>query len=492
MAAIYPFPAKSETERHSLVFCHSIIPINGNYRKIIVDKKKEIILIVEDEDIAQKNLEHILIKTGYDVVSVNNGSKAVDLLHSKNFDLVITDLKMEKVDGMQVLHKTKELQPYTEVIMITGYATIETSVQAMHDGAYYYVAKPYKIGEVRQITKEALLKRRLRLENIELKETLKKQKKISNIVGQSKVMIDVKKTIHQIASSDINVLVLGESGTGKELVARSIHQLSLRSKKKFIAFNCGSFTEELMSNELFGHEKEAFTGAKKTKSGLIKVADGGTVFLDEIGDMPLSMQVKLLRVIQEKEVLPVGGETPVSVDVRFIAATHHDLKEDVEKDHFRQDLFYRLNVITIKLPSLTDRHGDIPLLAHHFLAQKNKAMNKDIQNIPKESMELLCQYCWPGNIRELENVIERAVVLANGPDITVSELPEYICNLSIETYRRNDSDLPTLEDQEKNYIKWVLGKCEGNKTKAARIMSIDRVSLWRKMKRFGMNDASNV
>jgi DNA-binding NtrC family response regulator len=451
-----------------------------------VKNSKEIILVVEDEDIARKNLEHILIKTGYDVVAVNNGQKAIDMLQSQKFDLVITDLKMDKVDGMQVLHKTKTLQPYTEVIMITGYATIETSVQAMHDGAYYYIAKPYNIGEVRQITKEALLKRRLRLENIELKETLKKQQKISSIVGQSKVMMEIQKTIHQIAPSDINVLILGESGTGKELVARSIHRFSPRSEKEFIAFNCGSFTEELMANELFGHEKDAFTGATKAKAGLIKTADGGTVFLDEIGDMPLSMQVKLLRVIQEKEVLPVGGETPVPVDVRFIAATHRELKQDVEKGHFRQDLFYRLNVITIKLPSLIERNGDIPLLAYHFLFQKSKDMSKDVQLIQKECMELLCQYGWPGNIRELENVIERAVALTNGPEITVNELPEYISNLSIETYRRHDQKLPTLEEQEKNYIKWVLDKCEGNKTRAAKIMGIDRVSLWRKIKRFGL------
>jgi DNA-binding NtrC family response regulator len=451
-----------------------------------VEKNKETILVVEDEDIARKNLEHILVKTGYDVVSVNNGQKAIDLLQSQNFDLVITDLKMEKVDGMQVLHKTKALQPYTEVIMITGFATIETSVQAMHDGAYYYIAKPYNIGEVRQITKEALLKRRLRIENIELKEILKKHQKISSIVGQSKVMMEVQNTIYQIAPSDINVLILGESGTGKELVARSIHRFSPRSEKEFIAFNCGSFTEELMANELFGHEKDAFTGATRAKAGLIKTANGGTVFLDEIGDMPLSMQVKLLRVIQEKEILPVGSETSVPVDVRFIAATHRDLKEDVEKGHFRQDLFYRLNVITIKLPSLTERNGDIPLLAYHFLFQKSKGMNKEIQTIQKECMELLCQYGWPGNIRELENVIERAVALANGPEITVNELPEYISNLSVETYRRHDSEMPTLEEQEKKYIKWVLDKCEGNKTKAAKIMGIDRVSLWRKIKRFGL------
>jgi DNA-binding NtrC family response regulator len=245
-----------------------------------VEKNKEIILVVEDEDIARKNLKHILVKTGYEVISVNNGKKAIELLQSTSVDLVITDLKMEQVDGMQVLRKTKELQPYTEVIMITGYATVDSSVEAMHQGAYYYIAKPYKIGEVRKIAREALIKRQLQLENLELKETLKRCVQISSIVGKSSTMIEVQKTINQIAPSDINVLILGESGTGKELVARSIHQLSLRSEKKFIAFNCGSFTEDLMANELFGHEKDAFTGATKAKAGLIKVADGGTVFLE--------------------------------------------------------------------------------------------------------------------------------------------------------------------------------------------------------------------
>lgn len=447
---------------------------------------KEKIVVVEDEEISRKNLEHILQKEGYDVISVDSGAKALDLLKSQSFDLVITDLKMKQVDGMQVLRKTRELQPYTEVIMITGYATVESSVKAMREGAYYYIAKPYKIDEVRKIAKEALLKRKLWLENIELRDTLKKHQQIPFIVGKSEAMVNVQKTIRQIAPADINVLILGESGTGKELVARAIHNLSLRSDKRFIAFNCGSFTEELMANELFGHAKDAFTGATKAKAGLIKVADGGTVLLDEIGDMPLSMQVKLLRVIQEKEVLPVGGENPVPVDVRFIAATHRDLKEDVEKGHFRQDLYYRLNVITIHAPPLTDRNGDIPLLIHHFLAKKSQAMRKEIHNIDRDCMDLLCQYSWPGNVRELENIIERAVALENGPCIRAHDLPEYIRNLSVETYRRRSSEVPTLEEQEQNYIKWVLDKCEGNKTRAAKIMGIDRVSLWRKMKRFGI------
>jgi DNA-binding NtrC family response regulator len=442
------------------------------------------ILVVEDEDVARKNLEHILKKEGYGVISVNNGEKAIELLNTRTFDLVITDLKMKKVDGMQVLEKSRELQPYTEVIMVTGYATVNSAVHAMKEGAYHYIAKPYKIDEARKIVKEALTKRRLLLENIELKESLKKVQPIPSIVGKSAEMISIQKTIHQIASSDINVLILGESGTGKELVAKATHQLSARSDKRFVAFNCGSFTEDLMANELFGHEKGAFTGATGVKPGLVEAADGGTVFLDEVGDMPLTMQVKLLRLIQEKNFLRVGGVDPIPVDVRFIAATHRDLNEDVKNGYFRQDLFFRLNVITIHLPPLTDRNGDIPLLANHFLDQKSQAMKKDVRGIEREAMDLLCRYSWPGNVRELENVIERAVALENGPSILVADLPDYIRNLSIETYRQAASSTPTLEEQEKNYIQWVLKKCNGNKTQAAKIMGIDRVSLWRKMKRY--------
>jgi transcriptional regulator with PAS, ATPase and Fis domain len=301
-------------------------------------------------------------------------------------------------------------------------------------------------------------------------------------------MEEVKATARQVAPSDANILILGESGTGKELVAKAIHQLSLRSDKRFVAFNCGSLTEELMANELFGHEKGAFTGADRERSGLLETADGGTVFLDEIGDMPLTMQVKLLRVIQERELLRVGGTRPLRVDVRFVAATHRDLQADVQAGHFRQDLYYRLNVITIHLPPLTERRDDIPLLAHHFLKQISSSMNKAVTGIDPDAMELLGQYSWPGNVRELENIIERAVTLADRPTIGASHLPEYIRNLTIETYRYVSSDVPTLEEQEKRYIQWVLEKTEGNKTQAAKIMDIDRVSLWRKLKRYGLEE----
>ena len=453
-----------------------------------MDTPKDVILVVEDEDVARRNLERILKKDGYEVVSVDSGVKALDLLKKREFDLVLTDLRMKHVDGIQVLKSSQQQWPHTEVVMITGYATVNSAVEAMKEGAYHYVAKPYKIDEVRKIVQEALFKRKLQLENLELKETLKKVKQVPYIVGNSEAMRPVLDTIQQISASESNVLVLGESGSGKELVAKAIHHLSPRSEKRFVAFNCGSFTEELMANELFGHEKGAFTGAAKEKAGLVDVADGGTIFLDEIGDMPLTMQVKLLRVIQEREFLRVGGVDPISVDVRFIAATHRDLKEDVDKGHFRQDLYYRLNVISIHVPPLADRNGDIPLLAHYFLEKKSAAMKKQIREIDRQVMDLLCKYSWPGNVRELENVIERAVALENGPVIREEDLPDYIRDLSIETYRQHSSEIPTAEEQEKKYIKWVLDKCDGNRTKAAKIMGIDRVSLWRKLKRYGMEE----
>ena len=451
-----------------------------------MERGGEKILIVEDEELARKNLEHILKKEGYNTVSVKSGVKAIELLNQQTFDLVLTDLRMEKVDGIEVLKTSRKLQPFTEVIMITGYATVDSAVSSMKKGAYHYLAKPYKIDEVRIIVREALLKRRLQLENQELRDSLGKSRTIPHLVGKSKAIQSVAETIRQVSPLDINVLILGESGTGKELVAKAIHHLSPRSNNRFIAFNCGSFTEELMASELFGHEKGSFTGATRDKAGLLEVGDGGTIFLDEVGDMPLTMQVKLLRVIQEGEFLRVGGVNPIPVDTRFIGATHRDLEKDVEEGHFRQDLFYRLNVITIHLPPLAERNGDIPLLAYHFLSEKSKTIKKEVTEIDREALNLLSTYDWPGNVRELENVIERAVALAQGPSILPEDLPDSIRNLSIETYRSNPATVPTLEEQEKNYIRWVLEKADGNKTKASKIMGIDRVSLWRKIKRFGL------
>ena len=447
---------------------------------------EELVLVVEDESIARNNLVHILEKEGLRVVPASGGAEALDLLKNHTFDLVITDLKMAQVDGMAVLAQSRKIDPLAEVIMITGYATVDSAVRAMKAGAYHYIAKPFKLTAVRKIVAEALLKRRLQLENRQLKETLASTGQAPLIIGESTAMKAVMQTIHQIAPADTNVLVLGESGTGKELAARNIHHLSPRARRPFVAFNCGSFTEDLMANELFGHEKDAFTGASREKAGLLETADGGTVFLDEIGDMPQTMQIKLLRAIQEREVLRVGGVHPHPVDVRFIAATHRDLDEDIRQGLFRQDLYYRLNVITINLPALSCRDGDIPLLANYFLAIKRSAMHKTVRTIHPDALALLCRHSWPGNVRELENVIERGVALATDEAIMAHDLPDHLCNLSIETYRQPSGSIPTLIEQEQRYIRWVMEKCDGNKTRAAAIMGIDRVSLWRKLKRYGI------
>lgn len=446
------------------------------------------ILVIDDEAITLNNLSHILKKEGYDVVAVDSGTKALAQLGTMEFDLVITDYKMEKVDGLQVLARCRSLQPLTEVILITGYATVDMAVQAMRDGAYFYIAKPFKIEMVRKVVKEALFKRQLQTENRVLKQKLAGSRSIPTILGDSEAIRAVRRTIEQIAASDASVLIYGETGTGKELAAKAIHALSLRAEKKFVAFNCGALTEDLIANELFGHEKGSFTGAHQDKPGLLEIASGGTVFLDEIGDMPATMQVKLLRAIQEGEILRVGGVAPIAIDVRFIAATHRDLQREVSGGVFRQDLYYRLNVIELHLPPLAQRVGDMPVLIRHFIRTKSLAAQKEIQDIDPETMALLCQHSWPGNVRELENVIERAIAMSRGPKLRADELPEYINRLSIETYRQPDAAIPTLAEQEKRYIQWVLKKCNNNKTHAARVMGIDRVSLWRKLKRFHITE----
>ncbi len=448
----------------------------------------ETILVVEDDDLARRNLEHILKKEGYEVSSAPSGERAVALIEQREFDLIITDLKMKQVDGIQVLHKARAEQPHTEVIVITAYATVDSAVEAMREGAYHYIPKPYKIDLVRKLVREALLKKRLYLENQDLRRTLESLRDLDKplIIGQSEPVRRLVQIIEQVAPTDANVLLVGETGTGKELAARTIHQLSPRNSQPFVAFNCGALAEELLANELFGHEKEAYTGAATTRPGLIESADGGTVFLDEISDMPLNMQVKLLRVIEEKEVLRVGGTRPVPVNVRFIAAAARDLKSESEAGRFRPDLYYRLNVVTVNLPPLAERSADIPLLVHHFLARKSARAGRQIREVDPEAMKMLREYSWPGNVRELENIIERAVVLAKDDIIRVQDLPGDLLELSVRTFRPEHAELPTLEDQEIRYIKWVLNHTAWNKTKAAEILGIDRASLWRKIKRFNL------
>ncbi len=445
------------------------------------------ILIVDDEFIARENLEHVLQKEGYATVAVDSGVKALEELEKSEFDLVMTDLRMKVVDGMQVLERTKELYPDTEVIMITGYATVSSAVEAMQRGAYHYLAKPYKIDEVRILVRQALERRWLKQEVTELRHQVQSQKTMPLLIGNTPKMQALKSLIAQIAPTDCTVLILGETGTGKELVAKTIHRLSPRCLHRFLAINCGSFTEELLAHELFGHEKEAFTGARGVKKGLLEVAGGGTIFLDEIAEMSLTMQVKLLRVLQDRTFFRIGGTTEVPVDIRILAATNKDLKKEVERGAFRQDLYYRLNVITLEVPSLAERKDDIPLLSQHFLEKFSKAQGKQVERISPEVMNILTRYAFPGNVRELENIIERAVTLASGSSIELSHLPTDLREQRFDVQRRTKSDLLTLEEQEKEYIAWVLEEVQGNKTRAAEILGIDRVSLWRKLKRYGMD-----
>jgi len=444
------------------------------------------LLIIDDERIALRNLEHVMQKEGYEVTATQSGPNALKLLEDQPFDVVLTDLRMEKVDGMQILKKSRELYPDTEVIMITGYATLDSAVESMKHGAFYYIAKPFKLEEVRKVVKEAVHKVRLKTENRQLREQLESYQGKVKIITQDPNMQKLLETARQIAPTDCNVLITGESGTGKELFARFIHLNSKRAEGPFFAINCGAFTEELLSNELFGHEKGAFTGANSVKKGLLEMASGGTLFMDEVTEMPQSMQVKLLRVIQEKEVLRVGGTESLKVDVRFVAATNRDIHDSMKSGGFRQDLYFRLNVVSLRIPPLSERKDDIPLLSYFFLKKYALLMKKEVTEITEDVIALLMNYDFPGNVRELENIIERGVALTNGTTIETGHLPEDLRELNIKTFRKKEGKIPSLEEQEMTYIQWVLNEVGGNKTLAAQILGIDRVSLWRKLKKYGL------
>lgn len=448
------------------------------------------ILIVDGEKITLKNLEYVLKKEGYDVIATMSGTNALKLLQEQEFDLVLTDLKIKNVDGLEVLERCKRLYPDTKVIIITAYATIPSAVESMKKGAYDYIAKPFKLEEVKRIVKEAMEKVKLKKENRFLREELERYAGKIKIITQNPEMQRLLDIARQIGPTDCNVLISGESGTGKELFARYIHFYSRRAQGPFLAINCGAFTEELLSNELFGHEKGAFTGATSLKKGLIEMASGGTLFLDEITEMAPSMQVKLLRVIQERELLRLGGTEPIKVDVRFVAATNRDIQDVIRLGHFRQDLYYRLNVVSIRIPPLSERKDDIPLLVQYFLKKYSATMQKDVTEVADDVIALLLNYDFPGNVRELENIIERGVALTNSNKIEIAQLPEDLKQLNIRTFRKKGGRIPSLEEQEKSYIKWVLKEVGGNKTIASQILGIDRVSLWRKLKKYGMEESS--
>ncbi|GAB7078626.1 sigma-54-dependent transcriptional regulator [Megalodesulfovibrio paquesii] len=463
------------------------------------------LLVVEDERIARENLVHALGRTlgpeGHVVDAAADGPAAMTLLQEQVYDVVLTDLCLcgaprgsngepdgeEHMDGMAVLEAVRSLSPDAEVIMLTGYATVETAVEAMNRGAYHYLAKPYKLDELRAIVRKALEKNALRRE-LRLLRQARAGDAAPLIVGRSPAMQRVRQQIAMAGPADATVLILGETGTGKELAARAIHEASPRRSQRFLAVNCAAFTETLLTSELFGHEKDAFTGARSMKKGLFEQAEGGTLFLDEIGDMPLPMQAQLLRVLEERVVMRVGGSREIPVDVRIVAATNRNLKACVEEKTFRQDLFYRLNVICVQLPALADRREDIELLATHFLHKHAPRMQKKVEAISREVLDIFYQYAFPGNVRELENIIESSLVMCSEDELRVIHLPVDLQQQSPWLRRVTASpDGPmTLVEVERQHIRWVLEQAGGNKSRAAQILGIDRVSLWRKLKRYGL------
>jgi DNA-binding NtrC family response regulator len=437
------------------------------------------ILVIDDEVIARENLTHVLTQEGYTVTAVESGEEALRELAKTEFELILTDLMLRGMDGLSILERAKEMSPYTEVIVITGHATVATAVVAMQKGAHSYIAKPFNLDELRLQARNALERRALSAEVIRLRQVLTEGKRDFPLVGQSDAIVRLKKTVRQLAGMNCNVLIQGETGTGKELIAQGIHMLSQRSEERFMAINCGTFTAELMDKELFGHEREAFTGAQRGQKGILEVADGGTVFFDEVSELPLPMQVKLLRVLQERTFLRVGGTKEIPVDIRVVAAANCDLRQSVENDTFRQDLYYRLNVVTLHAPPLREHREDIPVLVGHFL-EKHRSPDRALSTIAQETLDALMAYAFPGNVRELENIVQRALVLARGNAFTPDLLPDEVLAAP-----RQDT-LPSLEDVERDHIAKVLRASGGNKTQAARVLGIDRVSLWRKLKRHGM------
>lgn len=452
--------------------------------------KGQQLLVVDDEAIARDNVAYILKKGGYEVFTAEDGQAAIGVLENREVDLVLTDLRMKGKDGMAVLEACRKLWPQTEVIVITGYASVDTAVEAIQKGAYHYLAKPVKKEEMLTLVQKALEKRALQQEVIELRKQVLSTTGVTRILGRSLKIHLLRESIVQVAQLDCNVLIQGETGTGKELVARTIHELSPRSAKRFVAFNCGAFTEELITSELFGHEKGAFTGASQIKKGLLELAEGGTVFFDEVGELSLPMQVKLLRVLQERTLMRVGGTEEIPIDIRIIAATNKDLKKEAENGAFRLDLFYRLDVLTIKVPALAERKEDIPILVNHFLA-KHSPPSATLPRLSPEVAQQLKQYAYPGNVRELENIAQRLLLQCDGEVIESAHLIEDLHGSSVTPSRVAMESWPSLEEHEKNYILDVLDETAGNRSKAAKILRIDRVSLWRKIKRYGLDDGQN-
>lgn len=447
-------------------------------------KEKTRIAIIDDEATVCRRLKKHLESDGYEAETFLMGVPFLKRMQEEPFHLVFLDLGLPDIDGMEILSQVTAHYDGVEVIIITGHGSIDSAIEAIKKGAYHYVGKPFKLDEIRSLARGAEEKIRLRQENRRLKEALEAADFGEELIGTGAPMRELFSMMKKVAPVDCNVLLQGESGTGKELVARSIHRLSPRKKRPFVSFNCGGFTEELICNELFGHEKGAFTGATLTKIGLLESAAGGTVFLDEIGEMPLSMQVRLLRVIQEKSILRVGGTKPIHLDIRIVAASNRDIKAACLEGNFREDLFYRLNVVALTLPRLAERKEDIPLLVSSFIKKYSHPFGKTAVRISPQAMDILMHYDFPGNVRELENIVQRAVALSEGKTIQVTDLPPDLQKLEFNTL--DGQGILTLEEMEKRHIMAVLEKTGDNKTLTSRILDLPRTTLWRKMKKHGL------
>ncbi len=445
------------------------------------------ILIVDDESGILDTLRILLRKEGFEVTTAQGGKAGLDQIRSGSHDIVLTDVRMPQVTGLDILQAAKEQDSMTPVILMTAQASLQTAVAAVNAGAFYYIQKPFSNDELLAILRRACEYRQIRVENRQLKQDIRRKDKstVTRPIGKSRRFTDVLKLAEVVAPTDSTVLIQGESGTGKEVVARYIHNLSARADGPFMSINCGALPENLLESELFGHVKGSFTGAVRDKQGLFAAARGGTFFLDEVGEMPPSLQIKLLRVLQEREVIPVGATETIPVDVRIVAATNRDLEEEVRRGHFRSDLFYRLNVIAIELPSLRDRRDDLVMLIDHFFGELAAEREAAPKALSADALDAVMVYDWPGNVRELQNALEHAVVLSKATLIEPGALPERITRRRREPLvAERSSPNPSLEVIERAYIMWVLQAEGGNKTRAAEVLGIDPSTLYRKLSRY--------
>jgi DNA-binding NtrC family response regulator len=451
---------------------------------------KSTLLVVDDDKNICKMIEINLRKErAYDVKIAGNGEACLKYLREEMHpDLILMDIQMPGIDGIETLKRIKEMHPLVPVVMMSAHGTIEKAVESMKLGAYDFISKPFASDRLLVTVRNALLNSSLKREVDELRRELKDKYQFKNIIGQSGVMQEVFRAMEKVINSNVTVLITGESGTGKEIIARAIHYHNKqRSNNPFVAVNCSAMPESLLESELFGHEKGSFTGAIGRRIGKFESADGGTIFLDEIGLMPPSMQAKVLRVLQEKEFERVGGNDLVKVNTRIISATNKDLEDAVKKEEFREDLYYRISVFPIKLPPLRDRKEDIPLLAAHFLTKYAAEEGKEIHELSPEALELLMAYHWPGNVRELENAVERAIVLANPPEVTAADLPVSIRSLGEKKIYESDNKLSNwIERLEEDALRQALLECEGNISQTAKKLGIGRATIYRKAKKYGL------